>query len=230
MSSAARQDNGSTPAEDTSAGNDRRSVEERRVQLIDAALAVMAQQGLSRATTRAITDEAGLALGAFHYAFTSKDELLSAVIERVVAEIDGTLVRAMEEAEPRVDGLDGQALVVAALTRFLQQTWEQLRARPELQLAQYELTLHALRDPSLRHLAARQYDRYCATVATRLGQMTEEVGAEAAEQLARYLVATVDGLLLQWLVEGDDDAAALRLRRYLTTLPAIVQAHCEPVD
>ena len=209
---------------------DRRSVEERRQQLIDAALTVMADQGLAKATTRAITDEAGLALGAFHYAFTSKDELLSAVIEQVVAEIEGALTRTLDAAEPRSDDPDGRALVVEVLGRFLTETWEYLESTPELQLAQYELTLHALRDPALRHLAERQYSLYSATVARTLVQLTEEVGSGTADELARYVVATIDGLLLQWLVEGDTQAARDRLTRYLRTLPAIVTAHCEPLD
>lgn len=230
MHTDTRGSSGSINGEHEQHANDRRSVEERRRQLIDAALTVMADQGLARATTRAITDEAGLALGAFHYAFTSKDELLSATIEHVVAEIDAALVRTLDEAEPRSGDPSGQALVVEVLTRFLERTWEYLQSTPELQLAQYELTLHALRNPSLRHLAEQQYSLYGNTIATALGQLTEEIGASAADDLSRYVVATIDGLLLQWLVEGDDEAAQLRLRRYLTTLPAIVQAHSEPLD
>lgn len=228
MHSDTRRSSGSSDSEHGQPASDRRSVEERRQQLIDAALTVMADQGLARATTRAITDEAGLALGAFHYAFTSKDELLSATIEHVVAEIDAALARTLDAAEPRAGDPSGQALVVEVLTRFLERTWEYLQSTPELQLAQYELTLHALREPSLRHLAERQYSLYCNTVATALGELTEEIGASAAADLSRYVVATIDGLLLQWLVEGDDAAAQLRLRRYLTTLPAIVQAHSDP--
>ncbi len=212
-----------------SATTDRRSVEERRQQLIDAALQVMADHGLAKATTRAITDEAGLALGAFHYAFSSKDELLGAVIEQVVAEIDAALVRTLGAAEPRADDPDGRELVVEVLHRFLTATWEYLESTPQLQLAQYELTLHAVRDPALRHLAERQYELYSATVSRALGTLTGEIGAQRADQLARYVVATIDGLLLQWLVEGDDEAARARLTRYLRTLPAIVDAHCEPV-
>lgn len=211
-------------------GNDRRSVEERRQQLVDAALKVMAEQGLTKATTRAITEAAGLALGAFHYAFTSKDELLGAVIEQTVGEIDAVLMRTFRAAEPQDTEVDEQALVVEVLRRFVADLWDYFESTPRLHLAQYELTLHALRDPSLRHLAERQYDLYSATVARGLERLTGEVGSGSANELARYVVATVDGLLLQWLVEGDDDAARARLARYQRTLPAIVTAHWEPLD
>jgi AcrR family transcriptional regulator len=65
----------------------RRTVDERRAELVDATLGILASEGLGAATTRRITEEAGLALGAFHYAFRSKDELLRAVIERLMAQI-----------------------------------------------------------------------------------------------------------------------------------------------
>src|SRR5690606_15625560 len=67
------------PAPRTDADRDRRSVEERRAQLVQAATEVISRDGLGRATTRRITDHADLALGAFHYAFRSKEELLGAV-------------------------------------------------------------------------------------------------------------------------------------------------------
>ena len=210
--------------------NDRRSVEERRQQLVDAALKVMAEQGLTKATTRAITEEAGLALGAFHYAFTSKDELLGAVIEQTVGKIDAVLELTLEAAEPKDTAGDRHALVVEALQRFVADLWEYFESTPQLHLAQYELTLHALRDPSLRHLAERQYDLYSATVARGLERLIGEVGSGPANELARYVVATVDGMLLQWLVEGDAEAARARLARYQRTLPAIVTAHWEPLD
>ncbi len=225
-------DTARTAAADTppDGSTDRRSVEERRQQLVEAARKVMSEQGLDKATTRAITDEAGLALGAFHYAFISKDELLEAVIERIAGEVDAVLVRTLEAAETRSAEPDGHALVVEVLRRFLTDLWEYCTSTPELHLAQYELTLHALRDPSLRHLAQRQYDLYSATVARALGGLSDELDAGTADALARYVVATLDGLLLQWLVEGDDAAAGLRLARHLRTLPAIVTVHGEPLE
>jgi AcrR family transcriptional regulator len=207
---------------------DRRSAEERREQLIDAAVEVIADQGLARATTRAITDRAGLALGAFHYVFDSKDELLEAVIQRVVREIDATLGATAATVEPTAERrLEGPELVVDVLERFLRGAWAYFEGSRTLQLAQYELTLHALREPEKHHLAVHQYDLLVGTLGGMLRDLTDELAPETSEELARYVVATIDGLLLQWLVDRDADAASRRLSRYLTTLPAIVAAHVE---
>src|SRR5450432_328934 len=59
---------------------------ERRSALAQAALAVIARDGLAAATTRAIVAEAGMPLASFHYAVASRDELLRDVVELVVAE------------------------------------------------------------------------------------------------------------------------------------------------
>lgn len=207
---------------------DRRSAEERREQLIDAAVEVIADHGLTRATTRAITDRAGLALGAFHYVFDSKDELLEAVIQRVVREIDTTLGATAEAGEPAIaQRLEGPDLVVDVLERFLWGAWAYFEGTRTLQLAQYELTLHALREPEKHHLAVQQYDLLVGTLSGMLRNLTDELDPDISDELARYVVATIDGLLLQWLVDRDADAARQRLNRYLTTLPAIVAAHVE---
>ena len=206
--------------------SDRRSAEERREQLIDAAVEVIADHGLARATTRAITDRAGLALGAFHYVFASKDELLEAVIQRVVREIDATLGATAARVEPTTERrLEGPDLVVDVLERFLRGAWAYFEGSRTLQLAQYELTLHALREPEKHHLAVHQYDQLVGTLSGMLRELTDELDPDTCDELARYVVATIDGLLLQWLVDRDADAARRRLGRYLTTLPAIVTAH-----
>ena len=205
---------------------DRRSAEVRREQLIDAAVEVIAEHGLARATTRAITDRAGLALGAFHYVFDSKDELLEAVIQRVVREIDATLGATAETVEPTAERrLEGPELVVDVLERFLREAWAYFEGSRTLQLAQYELTLHALREPEKHHLAVQQYDLLVGTLSGMLHELTEELDPDTSNELARYVVATIDGLLLQWLVDRDADAAGRRLGIYLATLPAIVAAH-----
>ena len=207
---------------------DRRSAEERREQLIDAAVEVIADHGLARATTRAITDRAGLALGAFHYVFDSKDELLEAVIQRVVREIDATLGATAATVEPTAERRpEGPELVVDVLERFLRGAWAYFEGTRTLQLAQYELTLHALREPEKHHLAVQQYDLLVGTLSGLLRDLTDELAPDTSDELARYVVATIDGLLLQWLVDRDGDAAGRRLAIYLATLPAIVAAHVE---
>ena len=61
------------------------AVDERRQLLVEAAIRVMARDGVAKATTRAIAAEAGMALAAFHYSFRSKQELLENVLEAITS-------------------------------------------------------------------------------------------------------------------------------------------------
>ena len=191
---------------------DRRSVEERREQLIDAAIQVLATEGLGRATTRNITEQANLALGAFHYAFRSKDELLESVIERVVSATERVLQDAVE---------DVRGDPARAIPRMLEEFWDFIDETPDLQLAQYELTVHALRNPKMRRLAVDQHRRYTAAIRGVLELVPNAPQGQEAEDLARYVAATMDGLVLHRLVEDDVEAGRRRLRLHQAALQSL---------
>jgi AcrR family transcriptional regulator len=193
----------------------RRSVEERRAQLVDAAIAVLAEEGIAAATTRRITERAGVALGAFHYAFESKDELLQAVIERFSDEIEQLVI---EAADGPVDDL------AAFAERVVDAYWASIERTPDLQLAQYELTVYALRDPKLRALAELQYERFVRAVTRVIERVPELADGAAREHLARYLSATMDGLILHYIVQRDEAAARVRLALYVRAIPTLVES------
>ncbi len=56
-------------------------VEDRREQIIDAAMRVFAQKGFVRATNKDVAHEAGITAGLIYHYFESKEALLMAVIE-----------------------------------------------------------------------------------------------------------------------------------------------------
>ncbi len=200
--------------------NDRRSVGERREQLVDAAIEVLAAEGLTGATTRAITDQAGLALGAFHYAFESKDALLRAVLERRAEDIETALVTATRDISSVEEVVD----------RLAEVAWAIVQGRRDLEIAIYELTLHALRNPELAAVAAGKYDRYVEVVREAISGVVDRPDENATEEIARFLVATLDGLILQDLVHGDPDAARRRLRMLSRAVTPVAQGeHPAPV-
>lgn len=207
-------DNGKNGQAGEGEQRDRRSVGERREQLVDATIEVLAEEGLARATTRRITDQAGLALGAFHYAFRSKDELLQAVIERVSTEVEGVLQDAGDQ--PMEDINEAVSSIVTGFWEFIEQS-------PRLQLAAYELTLHALREPALRDLAVKQYDRYTEAVAAAIDRVPGAPTGQQRDDLARYVMATIDGLVLHSFVDDDGpDGAQRRLEMCLQAVDNVL--------
>ena len=56
-------------------------VEDRREQIIDAAMRIFAQKGFARATNKDVAQEAGITPGLIYHYFENKEALLMAVIE-----------------------------------------------------------------------------------------------------------------------------------------------------
>lgn len=186
----------------TDTTNDRRTVDERREELIDAAIDVLMQRGLSRTTTRAVTDRAGLALGAFHYAFRSKDDLLEAVADR----LGDQLVTVLADAG-RGGSDDMMTMVESLITGY----WTSVEQAPTLHLAMQEVTTQALREPQLRSVATRLHERQLATVGELLGSVPDAPTDVDRTDLARTLLASLEGLTVHALVEDDPGAARRRL-------------------
>jgi AcrR family transcriptional regulator len=65
-----------------STGKRRLQAEQRRLQLIDTALAVFAQKGVDGATVKDLSEAAGVAQGLLYHYFRSKEDLLEAALER----------------------------------------------------------------------------------------------------------------------------------------------------
>jgi AcrR family transcriptional regulator len=64
-----------------------KSPDVRRQELMDAAVRVFHQKGLTRATVSDVTDEAGVAKGTFYLYFDSKEHLLGALKDRFVDDL-----------------------------------------------------------------------------------------------------------------------------------------------
>lgn len=173
----------------------------RRQQFIAAARTVLAREGVARTTLRAVAAEAEVPLGTLQYVFPSKELLFQAVIEDVVGEI-----AEVSKASAETDQGLGFA-IEQGVTAF----WSQLVASQiGLQLMQYELTIYAMRTPGQEGLARWQYERYAGVVADwcqRAAQNAGETCAVPFGQLARVLLACVDGLILQYVVDPNASRA-----------------------
>jgi len=201
-------------------------VAERRRTLVDAAIRVVARDGVAGTTTRAVVAEAGMSLASLHYAFASREELLDAVIadvteqERRAAE-DGLLplVNSTGPAPAMVD------VIRAGLDRFL----DLLVADPLRERALLELILHALRTPGHEAVLAAQHATY-----QRAAQSSLETAALASRSrwrvpvptAARLLVTLTDGLTMAWLADRDTAAARVTVVFAAQALAALA----EPLD
>jgi AcrR family transcriptional regulator len=169
-------------------------VEERRAEIVEAAIGLISREGLAAASTRQIAAESGVSLSTLHYCFGTKEALIDAVIEAIVAQIGDVAGAAI----PADAGL--AAAIDAAVHAF----WGLVENTPGLQTMQYELTLSALRGN--RELARVQYEEYVGVaeqVFRRAAKNSGERPAVPVRDLARFVVAGLDGLILQHLSDPD---------------------------
>jgi AcrR family transcriptional regulator len=173
----------------------RQSVTDRREQLLDAAIDVMSEHGISGATTRAITERAGVPHGVFHYCFDSKAALLHALLTRENERALSTALRLDPEGEGLTEALP--TAIHAQLAR--------VRAEPKQFLVLAELTVIARTDPTLTDLALRDHARTIDLIAEQLGRWQRHAPPADLRRWAAVILAGVEGLIDGWLTTRDDE-------------------------
>jgi len=182
-------------------------VAERREQLIEAALAVASRDGIEAATVRAVAAEAGVSLGVVHYCFQDKDELLRAMAHAITAQ---NLARSTGELPPDAD-------IATLVEATIDQLWDGIRDSRGAQLLSYELTTSSLRHPELNQVAIEQYRGSWAAAEQVLLGVQESANVRfsmGVEQMARTVVAAIDGYSLAWLVDGDEERARMGMHAF----------------
>jgi AcrR family transcriptional regulator len=168
----------------------------RQAEIIAAAIRVLARDGIAETTTRKIAAEADVNQATLRYYFGSKDDLLFAVLQEMMR----TTKEVVQLSILSERGL--HETIAESLRAF----WAHVEENPELQVMQYELTLYALRNPESAWLAKQQYDGYSALVETLFQQHFEVAGKACAipfADLARFVIAGLDGLILQFISDRD---------------------------
>jgi AcrR family transcriptional regulator len=164
-----------------------------RDRVIEGAIRVLSATGVVGATTRRIAAESGVRLATLHYHFDSKSALLLAVFEAL---IDETTLAFREEVKNST-GLDD------CIEQVLKAAWRWVTQTRVLQIVQYELTLYALREGA-QWLADQQYDAYVRVYRDFLiavSEKTGELSPAGCTAVVRFMLAGVDGLLLQELAK-----------------------------
>lgn len=187
---------------------------QRRAELTEVALRLMARDGAWSLTTRGLATEAGVPHGSVHYAFSSKAEIVRAVIQ---ADTDSAV---QIFADVEVAGTGPEAALRGALTAYL----DRLLADPETELVLQELTLMAVREPELGPLMRESGVGYEQGLTSLLERIAAAAGATWDADLrliVEQLLGLVFGTTLAWLGHRDDallratleDAAGLYARR-----------------
>ncbi len=158
---------------------------QRRQQIVEATVRVMARSGFDGASVQAIAKEAGLSAGLLHHHFSRKQDILYAVLEHLEAVLNGRF----ETRSQRRRGAWGriEAWVDAHLAVGEDDS-------PQATAVWVWLGAHALQDEALR-------TRYDAVVRRRLRTLTGLIEELAAEQ-GRRIDARAHAVAALAMVEG----------------------------
>lgn len=178
---------------------------DRRLALIEAALACMAEGGITAFTVDRVCTKAQVSRGLITHHFGGMAGLLTAVYVKIYA-----------QAIPNVDDFPtGRARVLALLDGLFDPAQFN---RPALNIW---LTLRGeiSNTPELAAEHRRQYAAYLAMVTATLAAAAQAEGREvAAETLAKSLICLVDGLGLQHCIDPASMPAALARQACLDLL------------
>lgn len=172
-------------------------VEQRRAQLVAAAMRVMQREGAWSLTTRAVAREAGVPLGAVHYAFGAKAELVRAVFQADRDRATALLRRAVEAGGTPTE----------VLTRALVGYADSVIADPGAEIVLQELTMMGGRDEDLRAAARESTEQYRADALDLLHRVAEASGGTWSgdvDVLAESVLGLLFGASVNWLCTGDD--------------------------
>lgn len=151
--------------------------------LVDAAIAILTEEGLTGLTYRSVADRAGVTHGLVRHHFRTLSELLRTAFTK------------WSENSRRVTELEPGTGDPRDIARSLP---EDVRASGREHLAMFELAMHAGRGSELRPEVQQIYYAYVDAVQRELQRAG--LHADRARPLARVLFAAIDGLVLQQLI------------------------------
>lgn len=187
-----------------------------RALLVETGVRLLVERGYAGLTTVAVQKAAGLSRGALLHHFPTRDDLVAAVIGRLLEMHEAAAGEALRHVAPDGGRVAGAVEAMFAVMR-----------RPAF-AAQVELWTAARTDPGLRLLVAQEERR----AGHELARVVDDLfGPELAahprfRSVARLTVQVLRGLALTEVLREDDAAA----RRTLDDWIAIAQQLLEPQE
>jgi AcrR family transcriptional regulator len=165
---------------------------ERRAQILQAAAAVYARQGIDGARMDDIVAEAGLSKGTLYWYFESKDDITVALVEEMIS----------SEFDHLRQLIDAEGTVIERLERFFDMHASILQANPMFGKLGLEFYAIAGKLDKVHELVRQYYDEFVDVLLALVKQGEErgELRVDRPRELAVNLVALVEGSTLLWVL------------------------------
>jgi AcrR family transcriptional regulator len=168
-----------------------------RERLLDAAVRLIAREGIDNVRIARIATEAGVSAGLVHYHFASRDALLEEALEHSYERAGDLRLAALDE---------GRAAAPQRLAAMIDQCLPSDRSLRDDWVLWVELWLRGARDPALRPVAARLYARLHAWFAETIadGIAAGELRDADVKRTTDRALALIDGYGIRVLTEDPE--------------------------
>jgi len=165
-----------------STGNTARGAQ-RRIEIIDAAIAVMAQVGLAGLSMRVVANQAQIPLGALSYYFDDKSDLVAQAFQQLSDREIERVVRTAGRLQPTMPAEQLADLVADMIIDGFTSPRGAIVTR-------YELVTEASRDERLRPM----FEAWYAAMVPALSRLFRDLGSHQPELDSRTVMAVMAGL------------------------------------
>jgi AcrR family transcriptional regulator len=171
--------------------------EERRTQILEAAMTVFARQGFDQARMDDIAQEVGLSKGALYLYYKSKDAIISAILQFFFS-------RAMKKLQGFLES-EEQPSVREQLLRLNQYYIAEMKWMVSLLPLSFEFYAVAARQKTVRQFLKHYFKDYREVLAALVQRGIDrgEFQPVRAERVAIAIAALYEGLALLWMVDQD---------------------------
>ncbi|MDZ4311347.1 MAG: TetR family transcriptional regulator C-terminal domain-containing protein [Cypionkella sp.] len=173
----------------------RLSAETRRKHIAEAALRALQTHGHAGLTARKVAAEAGLSLGHLTYHYKDMAEVLSAAFRLAADQVQEAGRRALIQP----GGTPSERL-----DRFLRAGFTTDLMTPAHLRLKIDLWSAALTRPEIASIERALYDSHRDALERLLDRMAAGYAFERIPAVADLIMATLDGLWLDWLRRGDE--------------------------
>ncbi len=167
--------------------------EDRKNEILDAALEVFGEMGLSDASVDDVVRRSGLSKGTLYWYFKSKDRLIGALMKRFFGQ-ELEKVRRLQQ---------GPGTVRERLLRYSRDVVVVVKRMPRALTLEFFAV--AVRHKTVRKFMGALYARYCAELAAVVGEGMQrgEFRKVDADQTAAAITGLCEGLILLWALEPE---------------------------
>jgi AcrR family transcriptional regulator len=186
-----------------------------RERILGAALEVLKSDGYAGLTNAKVAARSGQNKALISYHFGSKEGLVAAVARTVSAAITEELLQGI-----------GKPRDLRGLARGVVDGLSAVNARDEgLARLYFDLASQSIVEPEVQTIMAEMKAGYRAVLREQLARVTDgPSSSDDANAAAVYMVACLEGLMLEQMERGETPALARARRMFIASLPAAVAA------